>query len=127
NARLLQQNARTDVSTNLYVGPIRMKRANHSVQSGAKRFIQAKTDRGALRRSHFPQLLHGRIIERFSVQHVHSLDRGYTNSAAFAFFSTCSTSLHPGMTAVTAWRLRHQASAHCAMFTPGGTSSRRMR
>src|SRR6266566_462099 len=50
-----------------------------------------------------------------------------TKSAAFALDSTCFTSLHPGITAVTAGFFRHQASAHCAIGTPGGTSSRAIR
>src|SRR5258706_7213305 len=46
-----------------------------------------------------------------------------TSSAAFAFDSTCFTSLQPGMTAVTAGCFKHQARAHWAMGTPAGTSS----
>ena len=51
-----------------------------------------------------------------------------SNFAARAFDSTCSTDLHPGITAVTTGcrppERKHHASAHSAMFAPAGNSSR---
>src|SRR5665213_4610701 len=46
-----------------------------------------------------------------------------TSSAALAFDFTCSGFLQPGMSADTTGFFRHQAIAHFAIGTPGGTSS----